>query len=97
MTSVKTVLPTRRQISAGCMLISMALNLPLIALAFDVTTHAAMTTEAVAASQITRDPNASEILRRLGVVDLPVTSILLDRSLGKNYVYQRGAPSSAAG
>jgi uncharacterized membrane protein YwaF len=56
-----------------------------------------MTSEALAASQITRDPNASEILRRLGVVDLPVTSILLDRSLGKNYVYQRGAPSSAAG
>jgi hypothetical protein len=56
-----------------------------------------MTSEALAASQITRDPNASEILRRLGVVDLPVTLGLLDRSLGKHYVYQGSVPSAATG
>jgi hypothetical protein len=46
--------------------------------AYDVTTHAAMTSEAVAASQITRDPNASVILKRLGIVDFSITSDLLD-------------------
>jgi hypothetical protein len=65
--------------------------------AFDVATHAAMTSEALASSRISRDPNASSIFKRLGIVDFPITSDLLDRSLGKNYVYQRGAPSSAAG
>jgi len=65
--------------------------------AFDVTTHAAMTSEALAASQITRDPNASAILRRLGVADLPVAQGLMDRSLGSNYVYQGSTPSAATG
>jgi hypothetical protein len=32
--------------------------------AFDTATHAAMTSDAVAASQITRDPNASVTLKR---------------------------------
>ncbi|MBK6981873.1 MAG: hypothetical protein IPH30_10515 [Betaproteobacteria bacterium] len=65
--------------------------------AFDITTHAAMTSEAVAASQITRDPNESVILKRLGIVDFSVTAGLLDRSLGENYVYQGSVPSPAAG
>ena len=65
--------------------------------AFDPTTHAAMTSEAVAASQITRDPNAGTILGRLGIVDFPFNSGLLDRSLGKNYVYQGSVPSPVVG
>jgi hypothetical protein len=65
--------------------------------AFDTTTHAAMTSEAVAASQITRDPNASSILKRLGIADFSVTSGLLDRSLGRHYVYQGSVPSPAVG
>jgi hypothetical protein len=86
---------------ASCLMrawiVAWALSLHTAASAFDVTTHAAMTSEALAASQITRDPTASVILRRLGVVDLPVTSELLDRSLGKNYVYQGAVPSAATG
>lgn len=74
-----------------------ALSCLTTASAFDVTTHAAMTSEAVASSQITRDPNASLILKRIGIVDFTITSNLLDRSLGKNYVYQGSVPSPAAG
>ncbi|MBL0142908.1 MAG: hypothetical protein IPP91_12605 [Betaproteobacteria bacterium] len=74
-----------------------ALSSLTIANAFDLATHAAMTSEAAAASQITRDPNASTILKRLGIVDLPFSSGQLDRSLGKNYVYQGSVPSPAAG
>ena len=41
------------------------------ALAFDVRTHSAMTSEAMAASKFGRDANASVVTRRLGLVDYP--------------------------
>ena len=37
--------------------------------AFDVHTHAAMTSEAVASSSLTRDPNVSALLKSLGLLD----------------------------
>ena len=46
-----------------------------------------MTSEAVAASQITRDPNESVILKRLGIVDFSITSDLLNGTKQNFMIY----------
>jgi hypothetical protein len=48
-------------------------------IAFETTTHAAMTSEALAKSQFSRVPSSSEVLRRLGLLDY-------DLAFGSSYI-----------
>ena len=53
---------------------------------FDTRTHAAMSTEAIAASALGRDTNASVVMRRLGLIDYSEPMSSRFPSLGKMYI-----------
>jgi hypothetical protein len=42
------------------------------AFAYDIHTHTAMTSEAVAQSKLTRDPKSSAIIKQLGIRPIPI-------------------------
>ena len=65
------------------MLIALSLMTAHAVFAFDVTTHAAMTIKAVQQSKIGSNPNASELLRRLGIVDS-------EKMIGQYYMHMGG-------
>ncbi|MBL0142896.1 MAG: hypothetical protein IPP91_12530 [Betaproteobacteria bacterium] len=57
-----------------------------VAYAFDQHTHGAMTSEAMASSSFTRDPNASIVLKRLGLFDFTPDFAGRYPGLGTRYI-----------
>ncbi len=74
----------RRSLAFGMFAAFMSLSNPVTA--FDVRTHAVMTFEATAMSMLGRDPNASGLMPRLGLVDYPPSVTARFPTLGESYV-----------